>query len=232
MPRVRTALALGLLAVLVAAAFVLPIPGPSDVRTWALGAGAAAPLLMFVTYVVATLAPVPRTVFSLASGLLLGPLVGGLVAMAATALSAALGFTLARWLGRGLVARHLDKAAVRAVDTRLAGGGWLSVASLRLIPLVPFTPMNYCCGVSSVRMRPFLIGTMVGSIPGTTAAVLIGDTLTGFSNPTGLIISAACAVIGAAGLLFVIRRQSPAAASVRKDQIPAAAVRKDEIPVD
>jgi uncharacterized membrane protein YdjX (TVP38/TMEM64 family) len=217
MPRVRTALALGLLAVLVIAAFVLPIPGPSDVRTWALGAGAAAPLLMFVTYVVATLAPIPRTVFSLASGLLLGPVLGGLVAMSATALSAALGFMLARWLGRGLVARHLDKAAVRNVDARLAGGGWLSVASLRLIPLIPFTPMNYCCGVSSVRIWPFFVGTVVGSLPGTTAAVLIGDTLTGFSNPTGLIISAVCAVIGAAGLLFVIRRHAPAAVTARED---------------
>jgi uncharacterized membrane protein YdjX (TVP38/TMEM64 family) len=219
MPRVRTALALGLLAVLVAAAFVLPIPGPSDVRTWALGAGAAAPLLMFVTYVIATLAPIPRTVFSLASGLLLGPVVGWLVAITATALSAVLGFMLARWLGRGLVARHLDKAAVRAIDSRLAGGGWLSVASLRLIPLVPFTPMNYCCGVSSTRIWPFLVGTVVGSMPGTTAVVLIGDTLTGFSNPTALIISAVCAVTGAAGLLFVIRRQAPAAAAAPKDEI-------------
>ncbi|MET0236259.1 MAG: TVP38/TMEM64 family protein [Kibdelosporangium sp.] len=213
MPRVRTALALGVLAVLVVAAFVLPIPGPGDVRTWALSAGAAAPLLMFVTYVVATLAPVPRTVFSLASGLLLGPVLGVLVAMTATALSAVLGFALARWLGRGLVARHLDKAAVRAVDERLAGGGWLSVASLRMIPLIPFTPLNYCCGVSSVRMGPFLLGTVLGSLPGTIAAVLIGDTLTGFSNPAGLVISAVCAIIGAAGLLLVVRPRTPPAAT-------------------
>ncbi|MFC0113480.1 TVP38/TMEM64 family protein [Kibdelosporangium aridum] len=211
MPRVRTALAVGLLAVLVAAAFVLPVPGPSDVRTWALGAGAAAPLLMFVTYVVATIVPIPRTVFSLASGLLLGPVLGVLVAMSATALSAVLGFALARWVGRGLVARHLDKAAVRTVDAKLSGGGWLAVASLRLIPLIPFTPMNYCCGVSSVRMTPFIAGTVIGSLPGTTAAVLIGDTLTGFSNPIGLIVSGACALAGAAGLYLVIRRKAPAA---------------------
>lgn len=211
MPRVRTALAVGLLAVLVAAAFVLPVPGPSDVRTWALGAGAAAPLLMFVTYVVATIVPIPRTVFSLASGLLLGPALGVLVAMSATALSAVLGFALARWVGRGLVARHLDKAAVRTVDAKLSGGGWLAVASLRLIPLIPFTPMNYCCGVSSVRMAPFIAGTVIGSLPGTTAAVLIGNTLTGFSNPIGLIVSGACALAGAAGLYLVIRRKAPAA---------------------
>nr|QEO73886.1 hypothetical protein [uncultured bacterium] len=214
MPRVRTALALGLLAVLLVAAFALPIPGPGDLRTWALGAGAAAPLLMFVTYVIATIAPVPRTVFSLASGLLLGPVLGVTVAMTATALSALLGFSLARWVGRGLVARHMDKTAVRTIDERLTGGGWLAVASLRLIPLVPFTPMNYCCGVASVRLWPFILGTVVGSLPGTTAAVIIGDGLTGFSNPTGLIISGTCALAGAIGLLYVIRRSSPAPVSV------------------
>ncbi|RSM80436.1 TVP38/TMEM64 family protein [Kibdelosporangium aridum] len=225
MPRVRTALAVGLLAVLVAAAFVLPVPGPSDVRTWALGAGAAAPLLMFVTYVVATIVPIPRTVFSLASGLLLGPALGVLVAMSATALSAVLGFALARWVGRGLVARHLDKAAVRTVDAKLSGGGWLAVASLRLIPLIPFTPMNYCCGVSSVRMVPFIAGTVIGSLPGTTAAVLIGDTLTGFSNPTGLIVSGACALAGAVGLYLVIRKQ-------QEDAGAAASARVQPEPID
>ncbi|ALG07356.1 TVP38/TMEM64 family protein [Kibdelosporangium phytohabitans] len=220
MPRVRTALAVGLLAVLIAAAFVLPVPGPGDVRAWALGAGAAAPLLMFVTYVVATIVPIPRTVFSLASGLLLGPLLGVLVAMSATALSSILGFALARWAGRGLVARHLDKAVVRTVDEKLTGGGWLAVASLRMIPLVPFTPMNYCCGVSSVRLLPFLAGTVLGSLPGTTAAVLIGDTLTGFGNPAGLIVSGAGALIGAAGLLLVIRRSATTTAPAEVPQQP------------
>ncbi|MCE7007220.1 TVP38/TMEM64 family protein [Kibdelosporangium philippinense] len=207
MPRVRTALAVGLLAVLIAAAFLLPIPGPSDVRTWALGAGAAAPLLMFLTYIFATLLPIPRTVFSLASGLLLGPALGVLVAMTATTISGVLGFVLARWVGRGLVARHLDKTAVRTVDQKLSRGGWLGVASLRLIPILPFWPVNTCCGVSSVRMAPYIAGTVIGCLPGTAAAVLIGDTLTGLSNPTAIIVSGACALVGAVGLYLVIRRQ-------------------------
>jgi uncharacterized membrane protein YdjX (TVP38/TMEM64 family) len=207
-PRVRILLAVGLLAALIVAAFVLPVPGPADLRTWASGAGAAAPALMFLAYVVATLVPIPRTVFSLASGLLLGPVVGITVALVATAVSGLLSFALARSLGRRVVARHLDKAAVRTVDDRLTGGGWLAVASIRLIPVVPFLPMNYACGVSSVRTWPYFAGTMAGSLPGTIAVVILGDTLTGGTPPAMLAVSALCAVAGAAGLWFAIRRRA------------------------
>nr|AXL05785.1 TVP38/TMEM64 family protein [uncultured bacterium]AXL05814.1 TVP38/TMEM64 family protein [uncultured bacterium] len=208
MPRVGVLLAVSLVAALVVAAFALPVPDPTRLRTWASGAGAAAPALMFLTYVVATLVPIPRTVFSLASGLLLGPVVGVAVALVATAVSGLLSFALARSLGRRMVARHLDRASVQAVDAKLAGGGWLAVASLRLIPAVPFLPTNYACGLSSVRTRPYLAGTMAGSLPGTAAAVALGDTLTGGTPPALLMVYAVCAVAGAAGLWFAIRRHT------------------------
>lgn len=206
MPRVGSLLALGLVAALVVAAFVLPVPEPAQLRTWASGAGAAAPALMFLTYVAATLVPIPRTVFSLASGLLLGPVIGVVVALLATAVSGLLSFALARSLGRRVVARHLHRARVRTVDERLTAGGWLAVASLRMIPVVPFLPTNYACGLSSVRTLPYLAGTMAGSVPGTIAAVVLGDTLTGNTSPALLAISVACALAGATGLWFAISR--------------------------
>lgn len=207
MPRVGVLLAVVLVAALVVAAFVLPVPDPAQLRTWAAGAGAAAPALMFLAYVVATLVPIPRTVFSLASGLLFGPVVGVAVALVATAVSGLLSFALARSLGRRIVARHLTRASVRTVDERLTSGGWLAVASLRLIPAVPFLPTNYACGLSSVRTRPYLAGTMAGSVPGTIAAVVLGDTLTGGTPPALLAVYGVLALAGAAGLWFAIRRQ-------------------------
>jgi len=205
-PRVGVLLAVVLFAALVVAAFVLPVPDPAQLRTWASGAGAAAPALMFGTYVVATLVPIPRTVFSLASGLLLGPVVGVSVALVATAVSGLLSFALARSLGRRIVARHMDRASVRAVNARLTGGGWLAVASLRLIPAIPFLPTNYACGLSSVPTRPYLAGTMIGSLPGTAAAVVLGDTLTGGTPPALLAVYGLLAVAGTAGLWFTVRR--------------------------
>lgn len=203
-------LAVGLVAAVVVAAFVVPVPDPAQLRTWAAGAGAAAPALLFVTYVVATLIPIPRTVFSLASGLLLGPVVGVTVALGATAVSALLSFALARSLGRRVVARHLTRARVRSIDERLTRGGWFGVASLRIIPAIPFLPTNYACGLSSVRPWPYLVGTVAGSVPGTIAAVALGDTLSGTTPPALLAVYAVCAVAGAAGLWFVIRRTAGA----------------------
>jgi uncharacterized membrane protein YdjX (TVP38/TMEM64 family) len=209
-PRLGVLLAAGLLAAVVAAAFVLPVPDPAQLRTWAADTGVAAPALLFLAYVVATLVPIPRTVFSLASGLLLGPVAGVTVALVATAVSALLSFALARSLGRRLVSRHLTRARVRTIDDRLTDGGWLAVASLRIIPLIPFLPTNYACGLSSVRPRPYLAGTVVGSLPGTAAAVVLGDTLTGGTPPALLTVYAVLAVAGAAGLWFAIRRHTRA----------------------
>ncbi|HEX3787816.1 MAG TPA: TVP38/TMEM64 family protein [Pseudonocardiaceae bacterium] len=206
----RALLALAVLAALVLVAVLLPVPGPTQLRAWAAGAGAAAPLVLFLAYAVLTIAPLPRTVFTVAAGLLLGTVTGTVVAITATAVSALLGFALARSVGRGLVARHLDRTAVRAVNDRLADGGWLAVASLRLIPVVPFAPLNYCCGIASVRLRPYLVGSVLGSLPGTIAVVALTDTITGTITGTGspamFAVSAGCAVLGAAGLVLTIRR--------------------------
>jgi uncharacterized membrane protein YdjX (TVP38/TMEM64 family) len=213
-PRVGILLAVGLVVAMVVAAFVLPVPDPVQLRAWAAGAGAAAPVLLLLTYVVATLVPVPRTVFSLASGLLLGPVVGVTVALVATAVSALLSFALARSLGRRVVARHLTRARVRAVDERLTEGGWLAVASLRIIPAIPFLPTNYACGLSAVRPWPYLAGTVAGSLPGTAAAVVLGDTLTGGTPPALLAVYALCAVAGGLGLWFAVRRRGAEPAPV------------------
>ncbi|GAA1225433.1 TVP38/TMEM64 family protein [Prauserella halophila] len=211
MPR-RTTLLLGilLLAALVLAALLLPIPSPAEMRAWADEAGAAASVVFLAAYAVCTIAPVPRTAFNLAAGLLLGHVSGVVVALTATIVSGLCGFQLARLLGREFVTRNLHRTSVHAVDARLSGGGMLAVASLRLIPVVPFAPLSYCCGVSSLALRPYLVGTALGSVPGTIAVVVLGDALTG-NTPTALLICyGVFAALGAAGLLRVIRTAAPA----------------------
>lgn len=202
-------MAVGLLVAVIVVAVVVPVPDPSRLREWAAGAGAAAPVLMFLLYVLGSMVPIPRTVFSLASGLLLGPVLGALVALAATGISAVLSFGIARSVGRRLLERHLTRAPVRAVDERLTGGGWLAVASLRLIPVIPFLPTNYACGLSSVALAPYLVGTMAGSVAGTVAAVALGDAITGHTSPAAVAVSVTCAAVGAVGLWFAIRRRVP-----------------------
>ncbi|WP_181043471.1 TVP38/TMEM64 family protein [Actinokineospora auranticolor] len=196
---------LGAVALVVAGSLV-PIPSPVEVRTWAQDAGWATPVLFLLAYSLLTVAPIPRTVFNLTAGLLLGGPAGVAVSMVATMLASVLAFGLARGLGRRLVEPHLERGAVRAVNARLSGGGLGAVTSLRLVPMVPFSAMNYCCGLSTIPMRPFLIGTFLGSLPGTAAAVVLGDALTGTTPPALLAIYAVLAVVGGVGLYVVLRR--------------------------
>lgn len=205
----RLLIALLVLASLAVAALVLPVPSPSEIRSWAATAGPAGILCFVLGNALITVAPIPRTVFTLAAGLLFGPVGGVGVALAATTISAMLAFGLVRALGRDFVAPLLDRGTLRSIDGRLRRRGWLAVASLRLIPVVPFSVLNYCSAVSSIRWRQFLAGT-VGVVPGTIAVVLLGDALTGSTSPTLIAVSALCAAVGVVGLLVDARTRLPA----------------------
>jgi uncharacterized membrane protein YdjX (TVP38/TMEM64 family) len=206
----RARLAVAVLALLgaVAAVAVLPVPSPLQMRAWAQSVGMAAPLLFLFGHALMTVAPVPRTVFTLAAGLLFGPVLGVTLSLAATALSGVLAFGLVRWLAGNFVLRHLDHKVLRTVDARLRRRGWLAVASLRLIPAVPFSILNYCSALSSISFRHYLAGT-VGIVPGSVAVVMLGDALTGTTSPALLAVSLAGAAIGVIGLIVESRSPAP-----------------------
>jgi uncharacterized membrane protein YdjX (TVP38/TMEM64 family) len=201
--RARLLVTMLLLGAMIVAA-VLPVPSPLQMRTWAQSVGIAAPLLFLLGHTLVTVAPVPRTVFTLAAGLLFGPLLGVALSLGATTLSAVLAFGMVRRVARGLVLPHLNHEVLRAVDARLHRRGWLAVAALRLIPAVPFSVLNYCSALSSIRFRHYLVGT-VGIVPGSVAVVVLGDALTGTTSPALLAVSLAGAAVGVIGLIIEAR---------------------------
>jgi uncharacterized membrane protein YdjX (TVP38/TMEM64 family) len=164
-------------------------------------------MLFLLGQTLVTVTPIPRTAFTLAAGLLFGPVLGVALSLTATTLAAVLAFVVVRRLGRDLV-NHLDRRVLRVVDARLHRRGWLAVASLRLIPAVPFSLLNYCSALSSIRFHDYLVGT-VGVIPGSVAIVLLGDALTGTTSPALLAVSLGGAAIGVVGLIIQARSATP-----------------------
>ncbi|WP_283136457.1 TVP38/TMEM64 family protein [Rhizohabitans arisaemae] len=193
-----------LLTALVAVVLFVPHPDPEQIRGWARAAGPWLPLVFFAVHALVTVV-FPRTPFTLSAGLLFGPITGIAVAISASTVSAALAFLLARAIGRDAIATRLTHPAVAAVDRRLARRGWLAVGSLRLIAPAPFPLVNFCAGVSSIRLVPFLAATAVGALPGTIAVVVLGDALTGRVDPALIVVSAICLAIGLAGLVVDAR---------------------------
>ncbi|MGX4707236.1 TVP38/TMEM64 family protein [Rhodococcus ruber] len=210
------------LAVLALAALLLPHPSVAEVRAWAEAAGPLLPLLFFLIHAVVTVAPFPRTIFTLSAGVLFGSATGIAVTVAATTVSAVLALLLVRAIGRGVVEEHLSHPTVQAVDERLARRGWLAVGSLRLIAPLPFAVVNYCCGISSVRVAPYTLATAAGILPGTIGVVLLGDALTGRTHPVLLGISAVCIVVGASGLWLESRLPAPRPGAATVSSSPEA----------
>jgi uncharacterized membrane protein YdjX (TVP38/TMEM64 family) len=171
----RWARPLALLAVVatgVAAALAVGVPSIDEVRATVDSAGSGAPVLYVLLYAALTLTPTPATLTSITAGVLFGLPLGLLVVLAGAVTGSAVGFGLARVLGRDAV-RALDSQQLQRLDGLLRRRGLIAVIGIRLVPL-PFAAVNYACGLSALRLRDYLLGTAVGILPGATAYVTVG----------------------------------------------------------
>ncbi|MBJ7338419.1 MAG: TVP38/TMEM64 family protein [Mycolicibacterium sp.] len=190
--------------ILVALVVLVPLPTAIQMRDWATSVGPWFPLAFLAAHVVVTVFPFPRTAFTLSAGLLFGPLVGVGIALVASTLSAVIALFLVRAVGWQLnrLVRH---PRVDALNARLEQRGWLTVLSMRMIPAVPFSVLNYAAGASAIRVLPYTLATVVGLLPGTAAIVIFGDALTGNVSPLFFLVSVCTASLGVAGLIYEIR---------------------------
>jgi uncharacterized membrane protein YdjX (TVP38/TMEM64 family) len=203
-PKTRLAAILTAIVILVAIALLVPLPTAVQMRDWATSVGPWFPLAFLAAHIVVTIFPFPRTMFTLAAGLLFGPYLGVPIAVLASTVSAVAALLLIRAAGW-----HLDRLVTHprldAVNARLAERGWPTVLSMRMIPAVPFSVLNYAAGSSAVRLLPYTLATFAGLLPGTAAIVILGDALTGNVSPLLFLVSLCTASIGVGGLIYEIR---------------------------
>ena len=102
--------------------------------------------------------------------------------------------------------RFADRGPVVWTRRRLDRSGLLAVTSLRLIPALPFSLLNYAAGLSGVRFTPYLLGTVLGTAPGTIALVVLGDAVTGRVSPGLLAVSVVGGLVGTVGAVVAARR--------------------------
>lgn len=192
----------------VAILVLVPLPPPQDVRDWVADAGAWAPSVFIVGYVVATVLLLPKNVLSAAAGFAFGLVSGVAFVWVAAVLGASLSFWLGRRLGRDGVARVAGQHLAR-LDGLVLRHGAVAILVARLIPVVPFTAVNYGSGLTAVPFRAYLVATAVGIVPGTVAYVSVGAY---GSDPTGwrfLTASAVLVTLSVAGYVVMRRRRRP-----------------------
>ncbi len=130
--------------------------------------GPWAAVAYIVVYVVATVAWIPGSILTLASGAIFGLWAGTALTLVGATLGATAAFLVSRYVARSRIERRLgDNPRLAAIDRALARQGPKLVFLIRLSPAFPFNMLNYALGLTGVRLWPYIWTSFIGMAPGT-----------------------------------------------------------------
>lgn len=154
----------------------LPIQETLEQATrWMESLGWWAPGAFVLLYVLCTLLLLPRTVLTVAAGLLFGYGWGTALALLSINLGANLAFLSGRYFARAAVEKRVRPfRQFVAIDQAVGRDGWRIVALTRLTPVFPYSLLNYTYGITRVAWSQFAIGSFLGLLPGTLILVGLG----------------------------------------------------------
>ncbi|MGZ4871437.1 MAG: TVP38/TMEM64 family protein [Candidatus Angelobacter sp.] len=154
-----------------------------DFIQWAKGMGLAGGALYAVVYILGTALFFPGLPLTLGAGFLYGAIIGTLVVSPASVVGASLAFLIARYVARDWVTRRLKKyPQAAAIDRAIEKNGFKAVVLLRLQPVLPFNILNYALGLTSIRLRDYMLASWIGMFPATVLYVYLGSIMNDVSD--------------------------------------------------
>ena len=102
-----------------------------------------------------------------------GPLAGALLSLTGATAGATVAFLLARYLAADWVEHRLGRR-VHAIKAGVEREGWRFVAFVRLVPVFPFTLLNYALGLTGLSVRTFALTSWLTMAPGALAYAYLG----------------------------------------------------------
>lgn len=134
-----------------------------------------APIFVAV-YALLSMLAAPVSPLAYGAGAVFGVVKGAFCVWLASLMGAAAGYFLARSVWSGVARRLLGRFHDKLRDLR-HGSVFLMTLRVQLLPIIPFGVFNYAAGVGRMPFFRFLAGTALGILPGTIAAVYVGDRL-------------------------------------------------------
>ena len=196
----KVAAALALLCVVILTVRVLPVAQwLTTFQAFVRNAGPLGYLLYVVAYVISCVLLVPALALTIGAGAIFGFAAGSIVVLVGATLGATAAFLLGRTAFRKRVeARVASSPRMGAIDRAIAAEGTKIMLLMRLSGFPPFTWINYALGLTGVGLRPYVLTTLFGIIPGTLAFTWAGAAgaaaLTGTGNRISLILTVAGAL--------------------------------------
>lgn len=110
------------------------------------------------------LVPIPSEVVLLASGIIWGWLIGGIMGIIGSMAAGLLCFYVSRRGGRPLAKKFIGEKAIDMADDLIKKYGIKAIIVSRLIPFISFDVISYASGLVDIDYKRYSIGTLIGSI--------------------------------------------------------------------
>ena len=131
-------------------------------------------VVVVLVFVLAGAIVFPLNILILTTAAVFGPWLGILYGGAGTVSSGLVMFLIGSRLGREALYRMLGERWRHGLES-VRKRGLLAVVTFRLLPIAPFTLVNLAAGASGIRFVDFLVGTLIGMLPGLVLLSVMGD---------------------------------------------------------
>ena len=149
------------------------------------------------------LSVIPGQALQFAGGYLFGTLLGLLFSVIGIAIGSTLAYYVARILGRDAVHLFFGKRKVtEMLDLMNSPKGLIVTFVIFLIPGVPKDLCSYAAGLSNLKLRPYLIVSMIARIPGMLGCLIIGQQVGAGGYTSAAVIAAIALMMLLLGVLF------------------------------
>jgi Uncharacterized conserved protein len=148
-----------------------------DMRRYILSYGEFASLIFIVIYSLKPiLLVIPTSLMSILAGNIFGPHKAFLMSMIGCFGSGTVAFFLARFLGRSFVNKLL-KGKSMTLDSNIEKHGFKIMLLMRLAVVFPYDPLSYASGLTKMKYRDFILGTLIGVFPEMITYSLMGKNI-------------------------------------------------------
>lgn len=176
---------------------------PAELRRTVESWGLIAPLAYSVFGAGLIVAFVPLVVVSSVAGLVFGTALGFPVALLAATAGAGMTFLLGRWLGGAAIA-ELEGKRLAQMRAWITERGVVAVVVARVAP-IPTGLVNYGGGLTTLPLRAFVAGSLLGFMPRVFAYVAVGGSLDDPTSPA--MFGALALLVGVVGIgAWILRR--------------------------
>jgi len=147
---------------------------PERLRSYLAFSGQYAPLIFISAFIAGLFLRIPGFIFIILAAVVFGKLPAIIYSFIAIAAGASLTFFVARFFLRDTVSK-MEIRGVKGLNEKIAERGFLTVLFLRLV-FVLMPPLNWVLGITKVKYRDYLLGTLLGVAPAVFTLILVfGD---------------------------------------------------------